>query len=608
MSDLSKIYSQYQESLLDSQSEFNKRLRGYSKAIDSSYDSLLKGFIREFGAGFSSQVNRLDLKGTAERFFGTSEIPFAAIDGSCDKRQSVNFVSFYGGAYGAKGVISLSGPEGKLRYQRWDLTKDVSMVAFVPIPPDAMGGSTDGSEPETETPPVLSDSEIAETSSLHTRVMQLAEVYLAYSLARSSAVDAPRLLMLDNSLSGILGNSSFSPKNTRLPNATFGGESLTLADMHVALAHPFNRALGVPSTKKFQPHHRLIAEAVWHGKSKVSSGDCPNFPPASFKAGASYLASPEIDAGAWDSANSTFTFKLDPRASWSKSVRVYEQVCEALFREKSPTGLLHGVAGDDSRLEYFTVRDLSFLIGVGIRSLIEISWERKILLIGVVKDSASRFFYRNFLGSVLVARGSDPARHLSVPLSDRSIIELLPNTSHELHAPWGTVEFDACFMTLHPERPTAKQPWEVKGYNHQSLGETTRPERIFLRSLIQFLLADNGVASHALFLDRLAYPDWDDKDSGKLCLNTHQFGAIDPLFFETTTPNRLQHLSLYLLTILVRNHFPDALGYPDPLHQADWGAKSMKRRVTGLLDSSEIAFRANPLYKTFRSIRESFGR
>jgi len=163
-------------------------------------------------------------------------------------------------------------------------------------------------------------------------------------------------------------------------------------------------------------------------------------------------------------------------------------------------------------------------------------------------------------------------------------------------------------MTLHPERPDPKQPWVVKGYNHQSLGETTRPERIFLRSLVQFLLTEEGVASHALFLDRLAYPDWDDKDSGKLNLSTGQFGTISPFFFDSGTPNRLQQLSLYLLSILVRNHFPEALGYPDPLHQADWGAKSMKRRVTGLLESSDIAFRANPLYKTFRSIRESFGR
>ncbi|EQD79600.1 hypothetical protein B1B_00128 [mine drainage metagenome] len=438
--------------------------------------------------------------------------------------------------------------------------------------------------------------------------MQLAEVYLAYSLARSSAVDAPRLLMLDNSLSGILGNSSFSPVNTRIHDASFNGESLTLADMHVALAHPFNRALDVPSTKKFQPHHRLIAEAVWHGKSKIAATACPGFPRASFDAAARYLSKPGIDAGTWDSAAGTFTFRVDPRASWTKSIRVFEQVCESLFRDKSPTGLLHSVAGDDSRLEYFTVRDLAFLIGVGIRALIETSWERRTLLVGVVKDSASRFFYRNFLGSILVVKGQDPARHLSVPLSDRSIVELLPNTSHELHAPWGTVEFDSCFMTLHPERPDPKQPWVVKGYNHQSLGETTRPERIFLRSLVQFLLTEEGVASHALFLDRLAYPDWDDKDSGKLNLSTGQFGTISPFFFDSGTPNRLQQLSLYLLSILVRNHFPEALGYPDPLHQADWGAKSMKRRVTGLLESSDIAFRANPLYKTFRSIRESFGR
>jgi hypothetical protein len=65
---------------------------------------------------------------------------------------------------------------------------------------------------------------------------------------------------------------------------------------------------------------------------------------------------------------------------------------------------------------------------------------------------------------------------------------------------------------------------------------------------------------------------------------------------------------MYLLAVLVRNHYPEAIGYPEPLHQADWGAKSMKRRVIGLLESSEWAFRARPLSKTFREIRDRLGR
>lgn len=65
---------------------------------------------------------------------------------------------------------------------------------------------------------------------------------------------------------------------------------------------------------------------------------------------------------------------------------------------------------------------------------------------------------------------------------------------------------------------------------------------------------------------------------------------------------------MYLLTVLVKNHFPEALGYPDPLHLADWGAKSLKRNVNGLLESSEWVFRSNPREKLFRTIRESFKR
>ncbi|MFH1590946.1 MAG: hypothetical protein ABIC95_03380 [archaeon] len=150
--------------------------------------------------------------------------------------------------------------------------------------------------------------------------------------------------------------------------------------------------------------------------------------------------------------------------------------------------------------------------------------------------------------------------------------------------------------------------WIVKGYHTARGLEVTRPERMFLRSLMQFFLSeDKNITSHAIFIDRLAYPGWDDKDSKKFSLKT-AFGDMNPLFYTTENIPRLQKLSMYLMGVLVRNHFPEALGYPDPLHQADWGAKSLKRNVLGLLKSSEWAFRSRPLSKTFRDIREKFRR
>jgi hypothetical protein len=182
---------------------------------------------------------------------------------------------------------------------------------------------------------------------------------------------------------------------------------------------------------------------------------------------------------------------------------------------------------------------------------------------------------------------------------------LLPNLDLSLNAPWGTLEYDSCFMTLHPKNDGTQGG--IEGYRTATGLEVTRPERMFLKSLSQFFLSeDKNLSSHAIFMDRLAYAGWDDKDSNKLEFDTGM-GKICPFQYDKNKGiSRLQNLTMYLMGILVRNHFPEALGYPDPLHQADWGAKSLKKRVLGLLESSEWAFRSRPLSKTFRTIRDKF--
>lgn len=604
MSEISKIYEQYQKSLESSQGEYEERLKKHSKSLKKGYDLLVKNFIKSYSTEFKDQIKRLEIKNMAENFFETSDISFAAIDGSCHKQESANFISFYGGAYGSKGTISFSDPAGKLKYHRWEFNKDVSMVAFVPIPPDVMHGTIDD-ENSKELPIMKSDSEVAEISSLHTKIMQLAEIYLAYQLASSSSIDYPRLLLIDNSIGGILGNTSFSPSSLSIGKGDFQGQSFTDYDMQIALAHPFNKILGVPSTKDFQPHFRIISEAAWQEKTEIFSKDCTDFSTENFKAGASFLE--KKGAGKYDKYSQKFKFTSDPRTSWKKSLSIFETICDKLFKQKDPHGVCYKLKNSND-LEYFSPRDIMFLVGIGLRALIETCWKRKILLVGIVKDSHSRFFYKNFLGTVNHLKEGDMKKHLSLPLTDRSIAELLPNIDLNLNAPWTTLDFDSCFMTLHTEYLKKENKWAVKGY-HTALGlEVTRPERIFLRSLGQFFLSpDKNIASHALFIDRLAYPGWDDKDSAQLKLKTKGLGKINPLFYdETTGPPRLQTLAMYLLAVLVKNHFPEALGYPDPLHQADWGAKSLKSRVLGLLESSEWAFRSRPLSKTFRKIRDSF--
>jgi hypothetical protein len=605
MSEISKIYSQYHQSLDIAHKEHDKRIKENAAKLVEEWNSYLKGYALGYKESFSSQIKRQAIRRTASDFFGTTDVPFVAIDGSCSFKAGTDFISFYGGAYGSRGVISLAGEEGKLRYLRWEFSRDVSMVAFVPIPPEFAPVATDG-DPLAEAPQSVSDKELSQISSLHTKVMQLAEVYLAYSLVKGGSVEAPRLILMDNAVSGILANSSFSPKYMRIQAGNFNGARLSTADLYVGLAHPFDKELDVPSRKDFQPQFRLIAESHWGGAKKVNFSAVTGEGREHLRHGARFLQD-QVKAGTYDKAADTFEFASDPRESWAKSVRVFEWVCEKLFREKDPQGITYELAAGGR--DYFYPRDIQYFIGVGLRALIEECWSKKVLLIGVVKDSNSRFYYRNFVGSALVSGGKDPLDHLRVQLTDRVILELLAQIVGEISAPWSTIEFDGVFMTLHPE-PKTGGGWQVKGYDHPGLGETTRPERIFLRSLAQFLLhPGRKLASHVIFLDRLAYPGWDTRDTKQLTITTQQFGQVSPLFFDSSNaPSRLQLLSMYLLTVLVRNHFPEALGYPDPLHKADWGAKSMERRVTGLLDSSEMAERSRPNSKTFREIRDSFGR
>ncbi len=65
---------------------------------------------------------------------------------------------------------------------------------------------------------------------------------------------------------------------------------------------------------------------------------------------------------------------------------------------------------------------------------------------------------------------------------------------------------------------------------------------------------------------------------------------------------------MYFLSTLTRNHFPEVIGYPEPLHKADWGAKTINRRIGRIIDSAELPFRNNAIYRTVRSIRDGMHR
>lgn len=608
MSVLSAIFHAFRDALNLSRERYFNLYTSRTENTKEFYENFLHQLICQWYQKFNNtNTNRL-IKKQIERFFQTTEIDFVAIDGTCRKNPANDFILFFAGAYGAKGRISIEGDPPKIRYEKWELNRDVTMMAQVPVPLAEMSDMSSSDARETF---MVSDSDRINLSSIHVFLMQLAEVFLAYNVASSSLIDAPRLLLIDQSLSSLMASTAMQPGSVTLIGYPYDRRKLDFFDITVALAHPFNDQLGIPSSKKFRQYTAIIAAFHHKNKKELDLAEVCKYLGLSEEEIAPGLNYLEQHGIATRKGNRIITLH-DVRESWQYTVSFFNRLCSRLFIDKDQSALLYEVYDEDSgeqRLRWLSPDDIMFLTAVGLRALIEVCWERKILLIGVVKDSESKYFSRNYLGVMkkinfypeLNSKNFGP-----LPWTDRILFETIPLIDDNILAPWSTIEIDSTFMTL--QLKNDGKDGIITGVR----GDIVATERLFARSLAQFYLnrsKANPLMGHVVFLDRLLYPDWDKVPPNSLVISNKFIGRIQPfLKGDANTQNTGQEVMMYFLSTLSRNHFPEVIGYPEPLHKADWGAKTINRRVGKIIDSAELPFRNNAIYRTVRSIRDSISR
>lgn len=627
MSFLSKIFANYRRSLDETQRQLRALRDERLHNACQFYNEFFNKLIIQYQPIFHDSNYRRRLRELAEQVFNSSRldrIDFVAIDGTCSKHTFREFVVFFGGAYGARGSVLLKDDPPRVKYERWGLERDVSLVAYVPVPFATIEDVYHADKEETF---VVSDAHRVDLSSIHISLMQLAEVYLAYTLASATTHDYPRLIMMDLSLSGLMAAVSHGA-NTALVGYPYDRRALDAFDIKVAYAHPFSDALRLPSTKRFGQHNAIIAQ--FHRKNAtelpleelrrdagLSEGD--------FERVINFLTSPPAQQ-----PNQPPLFQrqgdklqtkdpaLNPRHSWEYTVKLFEHLCRRLFEEKDPTALTYEAPDPDypqhKRRRWMSPEDVNFLTAVGLRALIEKCWEKHILLVGIAKDSESAYLTRNYLG-VMKQHGVYPELHnLQVgllPWTDRLFLEAIPiRCDANLTAPWSTIEFDSVFMTLKLGLDEHGQP-QIMGTTTRA-GEIVSPERLFLRSLAQFFLVRKKrepLCGHVVFIDRLAMPRFDAQNLLEPPIHTPRVGKVQPLLYkDKDSPNLVQQLMMYLLDVLTRNHFAEVIGYPDPLHKADWGAKTIGRKAREMLESSVVPFFNEPLTRTLRDLRDDAAR
>lgn len=656
-SEISKILTSYRKALDHSRGRYEAlyQTRGLNAA--EFYEKYANRLVRNYAASFLDLGTRRRIHRQIRRAVGSDCIDFVAIDGSCYKDEFNDFVVFSACAYGAKGQLELkeTGDRPKIRYRRWELDRDVSMVAYVPVPfaqlADVLGEKEDF---------LLSDQDRINLASVHTKLMQLAEIYLAYNIVTSSSIDKPRLILMDLLPSSVMASIASSPESVNLSGYEYDRRRLDFKDIVVSLAHPFSEVLDLPNRNRFRLHQLVIADLYRRGTKHVDLKDLADRSKVKLDdlrkavGGRPLYGDPvhykETSEGIVDSrvqqlisraarvgilAGDHFTTEfqsfneqhvsLDVRHSWEFTVGLFRSICDRLFRRKEADAMVYQVAGSDGRTRehWLDPTDIEFLTAIGIRALIEACWEQRVILLGIAKDSASRYFTRNYMGILRHAVQLPELSDMEVgrlPWTDRMFFEFIASQATALEAPWATVEFDSAFMTL-----WIAATRDGAGAETNRLGAVQEHivahMNLFARSLSQFFLSRNKATTlmgHVVFVDRLLMPELDrdiphfDLDSSvleKRGLAPHNLGKVYPLgFTDTVTEDSGQDISMYLMSCLTRNHYPEVIGYPDPLHKADWGAKTLGNQLRRTIRSSEVAFRSRPLSRTFRAIRDSYGR
>lgn len=607
-------------------SEISEILDGYRTALDSSreryedmyeerfenaadfYKTFFQDLIKEYS--FDDPGSRRLIKSSVEEIFGGDDVRFGAIDGTSFKMELEDYMVFFAASYAVRGEIHFQGDPPTFEYDRWSTDQDVSMVAYIPVPFAELGDLADEQHQF-----VSSDDDKIDLSFIHNRLMQLAEVYLAYDLVKGSSL-RPKYLLWDHSMSSIYNSNSVEYDKIDLVGYEFAGRELRPQDVILAFSHPYNSELNIPSGKRYKVYEYVLRDLQENGSKKLTEYAKETGIPEPELVGPeggrlkSYLLS-EIDGYdplvEFNEKTKELSFNRSYRGTWGFLVRLFEDFSERLFKKKDPEALIYEVeeAGDSKR-RWMSTQDIEFLIAIGIRALIEECWEHNVFLTGIVKDSSSQYLSKNYLG-VSRHEGVYDFNDTTLPWTDRTFLEVLPLVDEDLDVPWSTIEFDSVFMTLNLDEEGGSR--RVRGVRGDIV---TPPTGLFNRSLGQFYLDLSKRTpnfGHVIFIDRLRNPSFETKpeDRDDTTIQNDVIGEVKPVIYKNREiANKPQDVNMYLLDILTRNLYPNVIGYPDPLHKADWGAKSLNKRVKPMIENSDVSLKANPTRRKLRDLREGW--
>jgi hypothetical protein len=568
----------------------SKQVLDYEKrfsSIQNLYDDLLSNLIR-------TEFNAKEAYETAKEFFRTTTVPFAGIDGTMYSRPLFDLVIFFGGAYASTGTVSFreNGPP-TTSYDMKTLKQAAGISSVVPvyineIPEIDHSFFETGQSEETSLIKPLTDQSIIDNATIANWIMTFAEYCLAYKLATDPSKHT-RIILMDRSLSteraSLIYDTAkrdlWKKRCSLIGYKTNDEEPLDVNDFTIARQCVCNQALGLPPPRgdylnyaivQAVKQHETLTETQILTELKTTEEKRAKRVKRYLKRLASEDLLKEKDG----------VYALNPKyVSTQKRIKsLITEVGDQFFFSKTPERETPGVMKilKDGKEQWLTTVDIAFLTLFTLQLLVEECWEKRILLVGITKDTAARDFKRQLIpimhNEQMLNKSLSNMELDRLPNTDRMILQSASLLKPEkMKPPWSLIEYDSVFRSIVPDLKNRK------GYISGAIKNRMSLEKLFLKTYVQLSQAkrDQMLRSNVLLTDRLVYPEYDYKPESIAHFWNEFGGAEEPvevlLYRDKQVPDRIQNMVMTVLIAMAPSSIPEAFGHSKPLFIADKIAK-----------------------------------
>jgi len=541
----------------------------------------------------------------AEEFFGVSNVRFAGVDGTMYAHPLFDLIIFFGGAYASTGTVTFKRDDKpKIEYDERTIRQNAGISSVVPVYInqilDIDHTFTEDQQPNEVKP--LRDDTIISNATIANWMMTFSEFYLAYKLSKDPEQNI-RIILLDRSLSVERASLLYDTSKRELWESKSGiigykidGETCDANDLLIARQHVYNQSMGLPPLRGDFLQYAIVNSLKRNGplteKQILMNIDIRDQNRA--KRVNRYLKRLVVD-NILIKKDHTYSLNAKYRKSWERVKKLVERLGDRFFYSKKPElealNLLRIVK--DGKMHWITTLDLAFVTLFTLHMLMEECWKKRVLLVGMTKDTSARDFKRQLVPIMqkegLLKRLVSLGEFGKLPNTDRMILQSASMLNlHEITVPWGLVEYDSAFRTMVVDKQNRR------GYVLGAIKNRVGLEKTFLKSYVQLSQAKTNpmLRSNVLLVDRLVHPEYDYKPENVVKFWNEFGGAREPieviLFIDNTVQNKLQNLTMTVLSAMTPSSIPEAFGHNKPLFIADKIAKWHYQQFKRVVDTTAV--------------------